>query len=159
MSAQTLTITPGSAKSWIFGSCDRAAANTASKIELPKAADDKGDSFPPFDELSSKAKAQVLVEVAGQLRAGVPAVSHQMSVIHQRRLTSVEKELDAWLDRIAVALEPVASKGEGSLPKVTVALRGEKAEGLRIIGQLQSNIPAWGLTRGLQTFLRGCGSL
>jgi len=127
-------------------------------VRQEKAVDDS-DSFPPFDELSPKAKAQVLVEVAGQLRAGVPEVAHQMSVIHQRRLTAVEAELDAWLGRIAVALEPLSSKGESALPKTTIALQSEKPEGMRIISQLQSNIPAWGLTRGLQTFVRGCESL
>ena len=101
----------------------------------------------------------MLVEGAGQLRAGVPAGSHQMSVIHQRRLTSVEKDLDAWLGRIAEILEPVSSRGESALPKVMEAVRSEKTQGLKIISQLQSNIPAWGLTRGLQTFLRGCESL
>ncbi len=160
MSAQTLTITPSSVRSWIFGSRERVAApHAAVKGIVGSSEDDDDGAFPPFDELSSKAKAQVLVEVAGQLRAGVPEVAHQMSVIHQRRLTAVEGDLDAWLDRIAVALEPVSSKGEAALPKVTIALQAEKAEGMKIIGQLQSNIPAWGLTRGLQTFLRGCDSL
>jgi len=157
MAIQSLTISPSSAKAWIFGSRERAAEPGVGKRTAPLGAE--ADSFPPFDELSTKAKAQVLVEVAGQLRAGVPAVSHQMSVIHQRRLSAVEKDLDAWLERVAVALEPVSSKGESTLPKVMDAVRAERAEGLRIIDQLQSNIPAWGLTRGLQTFLRGCESL
>jgi hypothetical protein len=160
MAVQTLTISPSSAKSWIFGNRDRAAnPSVAAKSASQTSESVEDDSFPPFDELSCKAKAQVLVEVAGQLRAGVPAVSHQMSVIHQRRLTAVEKDLDSWLARIAIALEPVSSKGEAALPKVMVAVRAEKAQGLKIINQLQSNIPAWGLTRGLQTFLRGCESL
>ena len=101
----------------------------------------------------------MLVEVAGQLRAGLPAVAHQMSIIHQRRLGVVSADLDAWLNRIAVALEPVSAKGEAALPKVSVAIRAERAQGLAIIDQLQWNIPTWGLTRGLQTFLRGCESL
>ena len=160
MAAQTLSISPSSANTWIFGGRDRAVSSAENvKAVTRDAGAEADDSFPPFDELSPKAKAQVLVEVAGQLRAGVPAVSHQMSVIHQRRLTAVEKELDAWLGRIALALEPVSSKGEAALPKVMDAVRAEKGEGLKIIGQLQWNIPAWGLTRGLQTFLRGCESL
>lgn len=120
---------------------------------------DESEAYPPFEELSVKAKAQVLVEVAGQLRAGLPAVAHQMSVIHQRRLTSVSADLDAWLGRIAVALEPCSARGESALPKVADAIRAERAQGLMIIDQLQWNIPTWGLTRGLQTFLRGCESL
>ena len=161
MAAQTLTISPSSAKAWIFGGArERAASPDAAARPVGRAENaDSDDSFPPFDELSTKAKAQVLVEVAGQLRAGVPAVSHQMSVIHQRRLTSVEKDLDAWLSLIAEILEPVSSRGESALPKVMEAVRSEKTQGLKIISQLQSNIPAWGLTRGLQTFLRGCESL
>ena len=159
MSAQTLTITPRSARSWIFGNRERTAVTSAAQPGTLESVEEEDSAFPPFEELSPKAKAQVLVEVAGQLRAGVPEVAHQMSVIHQRRFTAVEDQLDAWLDRIAVALEPVSSKGEAALPKVTVALQAEKAEGLKIIGQLQSNIPAWGLTRGLQTFMRGCDSL
>jgi hypothetical protein len=160
MASQLFTISPSSAKAWIFGSRERTAVPTV--IAKPKRLDDVAEgagAFPPFDELSPKAKAQVLVEVAWQLRAGVPAVSHQMSVIHQRRLASVEGDLDAWLGRIAVALAPVSAKGESALPKAVAALKADKAEGLRIINQLQCNIPAWGLTRGLQTFLRGCESL
>ena len=159
MSAQTLSITPSSANAWIFGGAKQVAPVVANRVGAKLSTDKQSDSFPPFGELSPKAKAQVLVEVAGDLRAGIPEVAHQMSVIHQRRLTAVETELDAWLDRIAIALDPVATKGEGSLPKVSAAIRSEKSEGMRIIGQLQSNIPAWGLTRGLQTFLRGCESL
>ena len=161
MATRTLTISPRSAKAWIVGSRERTAVSDGKKSARLDAAtvEEEGDSFPPFDELSTKAKAQVLVEVAGQLRAGVPSVSHQMSVVHQRRLTAVEKDLDAWLARIATTLEPVSSKGEAALPKVMEAIRAEKAEGLKLIDQLQWNIPAWGLTRGLQTFLRGCESL
>ena len=162
MAIQTLSISPSSAKVWMFGHRDRVldagAGVKARSLGVGEAAAE-ADTFPPFDELSAKAKAQVLVEVAGQLRAGVPSVSHQMSVIHQRRLAAVEKQLDSWLERIAIALGPVSLRGDAALPKVMVAVRAEKAEGLKIIDQLQWNIPAWGLTRGLQTFLRGCESL
>ncbi|MFT4548850.1 MAG: hypothetical protein ACI8XO_002892 [Verrucomicrobiales bacterium] len=158
MASQTLTISPSSAKSWIFGGIERASLSSAQpKPAATQVKED--DSFPPFDELSPKAKAQVLVEVAGQLRAGVPAVSHQMSVIHQRRLNAVEKDLDAWLERISITLGPVAERGDAAVPKVSASIRSERLEGMKIIDQLQWNIPAWGLTRGLQTFLRGCESL
>ena len=143
-------------KAWILGSRELAVGAKPIPRELKV---DESESYPPFDELSVKAKAQVLVEVAGQLRAGLPAVAHQMSIIHQRRLGVVSADLDAWLNRIAVALEPVSAKGEAALPKVSVAIRAERAQGLAIIDQLQWNIPTWGLTRGLQTFLRGCESL
>lgn len=156
MAAQTLTISPGSVKAWILGSRELAVDAKPIPRELKV---DESDSYPPFEKLSVKAKAQVLVEVAGQLRAGLPAVAHQMSIIHQRRLGLVSGDLDAWLSRIAVALEPVSAKGEAALPKVADAIRAERAQGLAIIDQLQWNIPTWGLTRGLQTFLRGCESL
>ncbi|MGI9244880.1 MAG: hypothetical protein ACR2RV_29020 [Verrucomicrobiales bacterium] len=156
MAAQTLTISPGSVKAWILGSCERAVDAKPIPREQKQ---DTSDSYPPFDQLSAKAKAQVLVEVAGQLRVGLPSVVHQMSVIHQRRLTAVSADLDSWLDRIAIALEPVSAKGESAVPKVADAIRAERPEGLMIIDQLQWNIPTWGLTRGLQTFLRGCDSL
>ena len=156
MAAQTLTISPSSVKAWILGNREQAVGAKPIPRDLKV---DEAESYPPFEELSVKAKAQVLVEVAGQLRAGLPAVAHQMSIIHQRRLGGVSGDLDAWLGRIAVALEPVSTKGEAALPKAAVAIRAERAHGLAIIDQLQWNIPAWGLTRGLQTFLRGCESL
>ena len=156
MAAQTLTISPSSVKAWILGNRGQAVGAKPSPRDLKV---DEAESCPPFEELSVKAKAQVLVEVAGQLRAGLPAVAHQMSIIHQRRLGGVSGDLDAWLGRIAVALEPVSARGEAALPKVAVAIRAERAQCLAIIDQLQCNIPAWGLTRGLQTFLRGCESL
>ncbi len=156
MATQTLTISPGSVEAWILGTYERAAG--VKPIPRERRIHESED-YPPFDELSAKAKAQVLVEVADQLRAGSQQSLHQMSVIHQRRLTAVSGDLDAWLGRIALALGAVSAKGESAVPKVAEAIRLRGHRGLTMIDQLQWNIPTWGLTRGLQTFLRGCESL
>lgn len=106
-------------------------------------------SLPVQVILSAEQEIIILAKTARELEAGYQDVINSLNNIHVRNLGGADSGLDQEIGNLALALEGAEYE----------SVHSSAGRLFLVLGDLQSNIPAWDYIRGIQQLVARCRSL
>jgi len=149
MATSTLSLAPDLADSWLFRQL-RPAAVVAPVVKAK--AKPVAVAAPVIEEpevLTVEQEAKILSHAAREFEADFNAVLDSLNNIHGRAFDDVSEAFEQRLGAVALALEN--SDFESA--------RAASQRLSLVLGDMQTNIPAWSYVRGLQMLTRRCSKI